>query len=373
MKYKAQPQSFPERFALWAGMVPMPLLDTLFPLVKTRSLMAGLRLGVFEALRAGPAEASALAETLKLDAESLELLLRVLAASDYLVMKGSRFRLSPMARKTLLRGAPMDSRGYVEFNYMQWRFLDGLEDLVKSGTGLDFHRTMRDTWAWESYQRGMLEIALLHAPLLARHVPVRAGAVKLLDLAGSHGLLGAAICKRHPPMRSTVLDLPEALASARGLAREAGIADLVEHIAGDILKDDFQFVPDLVPESASPMRSASPGNPADVVLLANILHHFTPDQNQDILNRVHRSLKPGGTVAIWDIEKLAKGKPPELGHDASALYFRLTSTSRCFSASDYREWLTAAGFQSIQVKRSLRAPLHFLIHARRAKAVPPVR
>ena len=346
-------------------MVPMPLLDTLFPLVKTRSLMAGLRLGVFEALRQGPAEAAALAGALKLDAESLELLLRVLAASDYVVMKGGKFGLSAMARKTLLQGSPMDSRGYVEFNYMQWKFLDGLEDLVKSGSGLDFHRTMQDTWAWESYQRGMLEIARLHAPLLAKHVPVRKGARKLLDLAGSHGLMGAAICRRHPPMRSTVVDLPEAVASARGLAREAGIADLVEHIPGDILKDD------LLPDSGTPSGSMtiSPGgNPdrADVALLANILHHFSPEQGQGLLRKIHASLSDGGTVAIWDMERPAQGKPPELGRDASALYFRLTSTSRCYSVSDYRQWVEAAGFKSFKVIRPLAAPLHFLIHARRA-------
>lgn len=326
----------------------MPLVDSLFPLVKARSLMAGVRLGVFEALGEGPLDAVTLAERLRLDGESLELLLRVLAASEYLTARKGRFGLTAMARKTLLPGAAMDSRGYVEFNYTQWEFLERLEDLLRSGRGLDFHRTMRDARAWESYQRGMLELAGLHAPLLAKKIPVPQGARILLDIAGSHGLLGAAVCRRHPPLKSIVVDLPEALESARGLAKEAGISGLVEHREGDILAGNF-----------------GGATSCDVALLANILHHFTPERNQAILNRVHGLLTARGTVAIWEIERPGEGKPPEFGRDASALYFRLTSTSRCFSIRDYREWLETAGFADIRIVRSLTAPLHVLIHARK--------
>jgi hypothetical protein len=171
MRYKAQPQSFPERFALWTGMVPMPLVDSLFPLVKARSLMAGVRLGVFEALKEGPLDDAALAERLGLDRESLELLLRVLTASEYLTVRKGRFGLTAMARKTLVTGAAMDSRGYVEFNYTQWEFLERLEDLLRSGRGIDFHHTMRDAGAWENYQRGMLELAACTLPCWPERSP----------------------------------------------------------------------------------------------------------------------------------------------------------------------------------------------------------
>lgn len=350
MKYKAVPQNLPERLALWAGMVPMPVVDSFFPLVKTRALMAGVRLGVFEALRDGPASPQALAEKLDLDADSLELLLRVLAASDYLAGDGADFFLTPLARRSLLAGSPQDCRGYVKFNYAQWEFLGHLEDLLKKGAGLDFHRNMQATEDWENYQRGMLEIARMHAPILARKVPVRPGAKSLLDLAGSHGLLGAALCRRHPPMRSTVIDLPAALEAARALAGEAGVDDVVEHRAGDVLADDF-------------------GTGRDVVLLANILHHFTREQNLDILTRAFACLEVGGTVAVWDLERPGPDDAPDLGGDATALFFRLTSSSRCFTAEDYRHWLAEIGFGSINVQRPVTAPLHILITGRKVDEV----
>ena len=80
----------------------------------------------------------------------------------------------------------------------------------------------------------MLETARFDAPVLARHVPVREGATRLLDLGGSHGLMGATLCRKHPPMRSTVLDLAAAIEHARALAAREGIADVVEHRAGDL-------------------------------------------------------------------------------------------------------------------------------------------
>lgn len=81
MKQKMVPESVAELLALWAGKIPLPVVDTLFPLVKARSLMAADRLGVFEALRAEPLRAEVLAGGLGLHADSLRLLLRVLAAS----------------------------------------------------------------------------------------------------------------------------------------------------------------------------------------------------------------------------------------------------------------------------------------------------
>jgi 2-polyprenyl-3-methyl-5-hydroxy-6-metoxy-1,4-benzoquinol methylase len=347
MRHKLVPESLAERFALWTGKVPLPVVDTLFPLVKARALMAAERLGIFEALREEALPTAALAGVLRLDEESLRLLLRVLEASGYLGVRGGRYRLSPLARRTLIRGGSAECVGFVRFNYAQWGFLEHLEDLVQTGRGLDVHRSMRAVRDWENYQRAMQEIARLHAPILARHVPVRAGARILLDLAGGHGLLGAALCRRHPPLRSRVLELAAALEPARRLASEEGIADVVEHVPADLRRDDL-------------------GSGADVILLANVLHHLSPEESLDLLHRARRAMTPGGTIAIWEIERRPDGDRAELGRDAIALFFRLTSASRCFSAADFREWLAAAGFTPARCFRSALAPLHLLVHASKA-------
>ena len=116
----------------------------------------------------------------------------------------------------------MDRRGFVEWNYKQWEILGGLEDLIRTGRGIDLHETLRDPHDWSLYQRAMMENARDHAAVLAARVKVPAGSQSLIDLGGSHGLLGAAICRKYPPLRSTVFDLEAALAAARELAKSRG-------------------------------------------------------------------------------------------------------------------------------------------------------
>ncbi len=345
MKYSIIPESLAERLAVWAGKVPFPVLDTLLPLVKARSIMAAERLGLFEALRGGPLSPADLAGRLDLDEDSLRLVLRLLVASGYVAGGADRYRLSAMARRTVLRGGAQEVLGFLRFSYAMWKAVEHLEDLLRSGHGLDLHSSMEDREDWENYQRAMLELARAHAPFLARHVPVRPGATQLLDLAGAHGVLGAAICRRHPPMRSRVLELPAALGPARRLAREELVDDVVEHVAGDVRQDEL-------------------GSDVDVVLAANILHHFSPGENVALLGRARQALVPGGTLAIWDIERRPEGTRAELGREAIALFFRITSASRCFTATEFRGWLAAAGFARVRVLRSPLAPLYVLVLAR---------
>jgi len=345
MKYGPIPENPFERLALLSGKVPVPVLDAIFSLMKARCLMAGVRLGVFTALGEGPRTAAEVAAARSLDAECTGLLLRMLTFAGYAVQQGDRFSLSALGRRSMVPGAPMELWGYLEWNYTQWDFVAHLEDLVRTGRGLDFHATMTDPEQWASYQRGMLEIARFDAPLLAARVPVRRGARRLLDVAGSHGLLGAAICRQHPPMTSVVLDLPQAVGTARELAAAEGIGALVEHREGDLHSADF-------------------GTGNDVVLLANILHHFQPESNLGVLRRAHDALAPAGTVAIWEIERPDRAAKAGAG-DGAALFFRLTSTASCYSGGEYAGWLTAAGFTRIRVQCPLLSPGSVLVTGRR--------
>ena len=345
MKYGAIPENVFERLALASGKVPLPVLDAIFSLMKARSLMAGVRLGVFTALQAGPRTAAEVAAERGLDAECTALLLRMLTFAEYVEQRGDRFALSALGRRSMVPGAPMELWGYLEWNYAQWDFVAHLEDFVRTGRGLDFHATMTDPGQWADYQRAMLEIARFDAPVLAAKVPVRRGARRLLDVAGSHGLLGAAICRRHPPMTSIVLDLPQAVEAARELARAEGIGDLVEHRSGDL-------------------QTADLGTGHDVVLLANILHHFRPEDNAAILRRAFGCLAPEGTVAIWEIERPERASKAGAG-DGAALFFRLTSTAACYSGGEYARWLGEAGFTRVRVRRPLLSPGNVLVTGRK--------
>src|SRR5262245_13746110 len=343
MKFGIIPENFSERVALWLRLVPVPIIDLLFGSLKVRIIMVGVRLGVFEALRDQSRTATELAEVLSLDQVALELLLRALTHVRYLKERKARYGLSPLARRTMVAGATTEMTSYVQWHETQWHLLEQLETLVRTGRGVDFHATLRDRQAWGHYQRAMLEVARFDAATLVRLVPIPAGATRLIDLAGGHGLLGAAICRRHPPMQSTVIDLPQALEHSRILAREVGYSDLVNHRDGDLQNDRLEE--------------------SDAALLANILHHFRPTQVTALLGRVRSVLRPGGTVAIWELEAPRLDRRSDHG-DLVALFFRLSSTSGAYHGTQYANWLAEARFSAVRVLRPWCSPGRVLVLAR---------
>jgi SAM-dependent methyltransferase len=342
MRYGIIPQSPDEEREYGPGSPLTPVIDLVMPMLQTRSIMAAVRLGLFEALRDGSRTATDIAGALDLDAQGVDLVMRVLLSAGYTSSDGTRYALTPLARSTLIRGAPQQFLGLAEFTYVQWDMVAQLEQVLRTGKGVDFH-TMTDSSAWAAYQRAMLEFAGFEAPLMAPLIPVKKGARRLLDVGGSHGMEGAAICRLHPGLTAEVLDLPQAIEHAPGLAREAGIDQLVSHRAGNALTDDL-------------------GSGYDVVLFAGVLHHFTERQNEDLIRRARRALVPGGTIAIFDGEQPRPEDPADLFIDGFTLLFRIMSTSRCWTAEEYTGWLNAAGCADIRVERP--APGYILVGGR---------
>lgn len=340
MQYGVSPSNLLESLALRLGQVPIPVLDALLPPMKARAILVAVRLGVFEALAEGGLTAAEVAARRGLDPEAVEMLLRTLVAGDYLEQRGELYRLAKVARRSLLRAAPLPLWGFAEWCGHLWGPLAGLERLVRTGAGDDLHGTLADPAAWGLYQRAMLEIARYQAAPLARRIPVPRGARRLLDIGGSHGLFAAELARRHPGLRAEVLERPEAIAAARELAREAGLA--VEHRAGDLRDEDLG------------------SGTLDLVLLANVLHHFRAEENAELLRRVHRALRPGGVVAIWEIDVPAAGSPAAIG-DLAALFFRLTSSAEALRAGDSEAWLRAAGFAAVRARRIRSLPGNVLV------------
>jgi SAM-dependent methyltransferase len=230
----------------------------------------------------------------------------------------------------------------VEHNYTHWKIINRLEDVLQTGEGIDSHTNLGGHKEWAVYQQAMLETARPVAPWVAARVLVPDGAVRLLDIGGSHGLYGAAICRAHPPLRSEVLELPLAVESARRLAQAEGIDDVVTHRAGDVR------VTDLGQEVV------------DVVFLGNLVHHFSVVENQALFRRIASALRPGGTVAIWDFEMPVTGSPPDLVADGLALFFRIGSSTRCYTTDELVTWLAVAGFTDIRVQPAP-PPAHLLL------------
>jgi hypothetical protein len=341
MRYGTIPKGLKENLAAILGVVPYPMLDVLVAPIQARALIAAERASVFRMLSDGPATAADAAGRLNLDESCLELVLRLLASMGYVKRRRGLWSLTKLGLKHFGPAASSPFGNFVAFGAPQWEWISRLDEVLKHGRGVEIHQSLQGS-DWGLYQRAMAEGARDFADFVAKNLPVRRGARLCLDVAGSHGLVGASVCRAHPGLKSIVLERAQAIPEARRLAEQAGISDVVSFREADLLTDDY-------------------GEGGDVVILANILHHFSPEVNLQILGRARRALVSGGTIGIFDIEAPDPASPPEAAGDAAALFFRITSNSACFSGADYVAWLNRAGFSGARVVRSALLPSRLLV------------
>ena len=62
------------------------------------------------------------------------------------------------------------------------------------------------------------------------------------DVAGGHGGFAMAMCRRHPRLQATILDLPASVAVGRRIVEEEGLEERISFHEGDALVDDLGAV-----------------------------------------------------------------------------------------------------------------------------------
>jgi hypothetical protein len=100
------PENLVERLALALGLIPAPAIEAWFSFMLARVIMAGTKLGVFEALAAGPLTCYEVAERCGTDRRATAKLLNALIGAGCVRSEGGRYRLTPAARRGLLESSP---------------------------------------------------------------------------------------------------------------------------------------------------------------------------------------------------------------------------------------------------------------------------
>jgi 2-polyprenyl-3-methyl-5-hydroxy-6-metoxy-1,4-benzoquinol methylase len=174
----------------------------------------------------------------------------------------------------------------------------------------------------------MLSIARVSAPEVGARTPVPRGATRMLDVGGAHGAYSIALCRKHSRLRSTILDLPEAVKASAPLVAREGLGDRVVHEAGDVRE----------------FRCEEPTY--DLIFAANVLHHFDDATNRDLMRRFARALRPGGAVVVQEIERVGgdgdKGATAQVGL-LGDIYFAMLSDSGTLSFAEIADWQRSAG------------------------------
>lgn len=315
---------------------PAPLLD-LVGAYLFRMAGTAVKLGVFELLREGPLSAEEAAPRLGVDERGLGLLLGGLAAGGYLERDAERFANSAMSQKFLLSDSPGGGAEMITFyDTLLVNLWGDLDTSVRGG------EPPRDYFRWlgehpdtlRQFQRLLSGGARLMGEKVVELAALPDGARSLLDLGGGHGIYAAAFCKRHPELRATLFDFPEALEAGREMLAEAGMEDRVDFRAGDLLRDDI-------------------GGGYDAVLLASVVHCLPPGECARLLGRVREALNPGGVVIVS--EQVGERRPgdTEVRHaflqTFSVNLFHLMG-GQLYPGDTIAGWLAASGFAEPAVR-----------------------
>ncbi len=329
MKLDMVPQGVLEQILLRIVDVPLPLLHTAIASLLARTVMTGTKLGVFEALEAGPLSGADLARECRTHEGATKSLADALVCTGYLTLDGGRYGMTAMARRWMPRSRRDSMHDSILFSIDEHDYMSSMENYVRTGEALDIHDAGMNDERWSSYQRGMRSRQSGYAPEAAKRTPVAKGARRMLDIGGSHGLFSVEICKLHPGLNSVILDLPEAVKHAapilaEDLARE-GMEGRVVHEEGNALSDDL-------------------GTDAyDLVFMSQLAHHFDDSTNRDLAKKVAKALRPGGAYVI---QESIRTETPSTRNQIGGmldLYFAMLSESGTWAFEEMASWQREAG------------------------------
>lgn len=333
-----------ERLVLRSRRFPLPLFDVMGTMLLSRTVMAGVRFGVFDRLADAPTTAVALAREAGCDPQATELLLDALVACGYLEEEDGRYRNSPLSARWLVSKIIPNLSNFVRYNYEQWEWFSHLEEYIEQGTPQDIHGRLDQPGMWRSYLLGLRDLAALSGAELVRKIRVKAPR-HLLDLGGGHAYFSIAMCRRHSTLRATILDLEPAARIGQELVAEAGLEDRIDFRSGSLAETPF-------------------GENYDLAFLFNILHHLDEETCRATLQRLHAALAPSGTLAVWEpFRQEGRNKHKDQLGTLLALFFGVTSGRQTYQFTQVAEWAHQAGFKKIRRQRLRTAPFAALLVA----------
>jgi len=324
---------------------PDPFLDGFTGPIAGRALIDGVSLGVFDSLHDAEGTAIEIAERLGLDPLGAETLLTALLALGYLELSDGRWRNAPVSERQLVSSSPESIATFVGAQGdLHWDVLTMMPEALRDGRAYGMHEERREPERWSAYMRGLFEVSRAEQDANAALVPV-AEPRHLVDVAGGHGAFSMAMCRRHPSLHATVLDLPPAAAVGRAIVVEQGFADRVSFVDGDVFELGL-------------------GTGLDVVSVFNLVHHLPEDRDRELVRMARAALRRGGWLVLGDSERpLPEGDVPRVGA-LSSLLFYAWSHGHNFSADEIAGWLGQAGFEDVRVHRNDRSPWRIIVLGR---------
>jgi len=290
----------------------------------TYLILAATEADLFSVLEE-PRTAAEVAAARGVSERGARIVLNALVSVELVSKDGDRYRNREAASACLVPGAPA-YQGHIlrhmRHTSERWARLD---DALRTGTGAsggaDPTRTPEQLRA---FILGMQDIAKFSAREMLPHLDL-SGRRHMLDLGGGPATYGITFLEAYPELRATLFDMPAVIEIGREQVEKAGMQYRFSYMAGDMTRDDI-------------------GSGYDFVLLSNIIHSMSFEQNREVVRKCHEALEPGGLLLIKDflVENDRSGPPFGLMFAVNMLV--ATPGGDTYTYAEVEEWTQEAGF-----------------------------
>ena len=289
--------------------------------ISSRVILTANNLGIFDNLKK-PASAAEISKKLNIDPRATGILLDALTGIGLLSKStGGKYRNAPVSNHYLVRGPRLYQGDIIKHASTMWQNFSALDEVVTTG------RPARRGFDHESFIMGMHNLTILRTESLIKAAGLK-GVKTMLDLGGGPGTNAIAMAKKG--VKVTIFDLPETIKIAKKVARREGVKG-IGFITGDFHVDGI-------------------GSGYDLILLSQIFHAFSAEENVALLRKCRAAVNPGGRVAVQEFPiNEARTAPP---HSALFSVNMLVGTEkgRCYSPKEIKRWLAETGFKSIVIR-----------------------
>lgn len=300
-------------------------------------LDASLEYDFFSLVHKGFDTADAVAREARTDPRATRIVLDALLALGLMEKKAGRYLLPVISEAFLVRG----KSSYIgEFRHVALALWDGmahLKESLKTGKPLSRLDTGDELQVWEKLVIGIIPIAEPAAKALCDILRIGADrkGLKVLDIAGGSSIFGMTLLARDPAAEVTQLDWPNVNAVAKKLNRERGFDGKIRFIDGEY------------------KSAAIETNYYDLALASNFCRFESPGRNQELFRKAYGALKPGGKFVVNDFLPNEERTGPTFALRFSVYTLTHTPEGECWTLAQYSDWLTAAGFTSIEAHHDI--------------------
>jgi ubiquinone/menaquinone biosynthesis C-methylase UbiE len=309
---------------------PALLFDTLNAYQRTEAIKTAIELGLFTRIAGGKATAKEIAQSCDASERGTRILCDYLVIIGFLTKQDGHYGLTSDSAMFLDQNSPAYMGTVIDF-ILSPRLTDNFKQLTaavkKGGSASDEDSVIApDHPIWVKFARAMAPMMALPSQMLAQLADPEANKkLRILDIAGGHGLYGLAFAKRNPNAEVTVVDWPNVLEVAKENAQTAGVSDRYHTKSGSAFDVDY-------------------GTGYDIVLLTNFLHHFDVPTCETLLRKVHDALVAGGrAVTLEFVPNDDRVSPPQAAA-FSMMMLGVTPSGDAYTFAELQDMFSNAGF-----------------------------